>query len=84
MNVTQYEIKDIAGKITLQFFTEGDYDWSQKVVEYSKGTYLDYGFGRWFAQSSINTFDSISKLYGIDLYYEFYQNGKKIRIFTGE
>lgn len=82
INVTNFEIKEIQGNVTLQLFTEGDYEWQQTIVEYPYGRVINDGGGRQFAQNFIRYFDAIPKMYGIDLKYEFYQNGERIRLFT--
>jgi hypothetical protein len=87
LNVKNFEIIQKDGQIVLQFFLEGDYDWSQKVINQEvEGeepyTYTQFGEGRQFAQNFIFNFDPIPKMYGVNLTYEFYQNGERIRLFT--
>jgi hypothetical protein len=87
LNVTNYELIQKDGKVILQFFLEGDYDWSQKVIKpevegEEPYTYTQFGEGRQFAQNFIFNFDPIPKMYGVNLNYEFYQNGERIRLFT--
>jgi len=81
INITHYDLKDVNGTVTLQFFTEGDYDWGQTLEDYGiDGTLLSYGDGRIFANSVIGEFDRIFKLYGLShVKYEFYQNGERVK-----
>lgn len=81
INVSHFELNEVNGKVTLQIYTEGQYDWKATVVETSKGKVASFGVGRDFAQNFIFNFDPIPKMYGIDLRYEFYQNGERIRLF---
>jgi hypothetical protein len=53
------------------------YDWTN-----TKNSYGDDGLGRFFASNFVYNFDHIGKMYGVDLKYEFYQNGERISIFT--
>jgi hypothetical protein len=77
LNVTNYEIKETNGKVVLQIFTEGNYDWTDTLDGYG-----NTGIGRSFARNFIFNFDVISKMYGLEMHYEFYENGERIKVFT--
>ncbi|MGG1397339.1 hypothetical protein ABE288_05840 [Bacillus salipaludis] len=81
INITHYDIKKVNGIVTLQFFTEGDYDWGRTTRDYgADGVMLANGSGRAFAMSVISNFDDIFKLYGFsNIRYEFYQNGERVK-----
>jgi hypothetical protein len=73
IKVTSYDIKEIDGKVVLQIFTEGNYDWNQAA---NPGQSDGAGFN--FAQNFIFNCDPIFKTYGVNMNYEFYQNGEKV------
>ncbi|MCM3725084.1 hypothetical protein M3226_05150 [Neobacillus cucumis] len=72
IKVVKYDIKEIAGKEVLQIFTEGNYDWTSAASGQNDGP----GFS--FARNFIFNCDPIFKTLGVNLDYEFYQNGEKV------
>ncbi|RKL69156.1 hypothetical protein CR203_03750 [Salipaludibacillus neizhouensis] len=74
LNITDFKLDEVNGEVVLQFFLEGDYDWTFD----SNGNYT---LARSFAQNFIFNFDPIPKMYGVDMNYEFYQNGEQVTIF---
>ncbi|QGQ46628.1 hypothetical protein [Metabacillus sediminilitoris] len=77
LNITDYEIKETDGKVILQVFTEGSHDWT-----YTRDGYGNVGIGRTFAYNLIWHFDATAKMYGVEMNYEFYENGERITLFT--
>lgn len=77
LNITGYEIEETDGKVTLQILTDGDNEWTDKLDGYGNA-----GIGRTFARNFIFNFDAISKMYGVEMNYEFYENGERIKVFT--
>ncbi|MEH6957239.1 hypothetical protein [Neobacillus drentensis] len=80
-NITKVDVVERNGKVYLQTFTEGDYDWGQKVIPVVENGSNDvqFGTGRLFATNIIVIMDYVSDLYNVDLHYEFYQNGEKVK-----
>lgn len=76
-NLVEIKIVEEDGQPTMQFFTEGNYDWTSKP-----NTTDNWGVGRIFASTVVGTTEPLAKLYGVDLEYEFYENGKRITMFT--
>lgn len=76
-NLTEYKLTEINGQAVLRFYTEGEHDWTNTPD--ASGA---WGNGRKFAQNFIFNFDAIAKMYGVNLKYEFYENGEKITVFT--
>jgi hypothetical protein len=74
-NVTKIDVIDRDGKVYLQVFLEGDYKWGQSTAH----GYTHFEDGRFLAYNLVNSLDPASKLYGVVLHYEFYQNGEKIK-----
>lgn len=74
INITSYEIEENNNIKTLKIYVEGNYDWT--------GDTYSEGVGRNFARAFIFNFNHIAKMYGIDLNYEFYENNKRITVFT--
>ena len=72
INVVKYDIKEINGKAVLQIYTEGNYDWTSAPYGGQDGS----GFS--FARNFIFNCDPIFKTLGVNLNYEFYQNGEKV------
>ncbi|MEH7418659.1 hypothetical protein V7266_25690 [Neobacillus drentensis] len=77
VNVVKSDIVEKDGKIVLQIFTEGNYNWTSKWFVDSYGN-VNSGPGYSFGRNLIYNFDSISKMYGVNLNYEFYQNGDRV------
>lgn len=84
-NITKVDVIERNGKLYLQIFTEGNYDWSQKLYPNGNGygPYPYDGNGRTLAETMISTMDQVAKLYEVNLHYEFYQNGEKINFTPG-
>ncbi|MDJ0332284.1 hypothetical protein [Planococcus sp. S3-L1] len=77
VDVMKYEIEEIEDEKTLKIYTEGSYDWTTVGVYDNPD-----GAGRSFARGIVFNFDGIAKMYGVDLKYEFYENGERITVFT--
>lgn len=74
INVKDYQIEEKNGEVILKVYTEGSYGWT--IGEEGEGT------GRNFARALVFNFDGIAKMYGVNLKYEFYENGERITVFT--
>jgi hypothetical protein len=70
MNLVDSKFVQRNGKNVYQLFFEGNYDWSTDLADpnsnWGQGRVLAYNFTRDF-----------NKLYGVDAYIEFYQNGQR-------
>lgn len=73
INVTNTEIKNDNGDLIMKIYIEGSYDWT--TAESPEG------LGRNFARAFISNYDKLSKMYGVNLKYEFYENGERITTF---
>lgn len=87
VNVIDYQIEEIKDEVILKVYTEGSNDWTineEREAEEGEGTEAEAGegAGRNFARALIFNFDEIAKIYGVNLKYEFYENGERITIFT--
>lgn len=75
-NITKIDFVESNGKIHIQTFLEGNYDWG---VKYSTWGTPYTENGRQLSDRIVGLFSPLAKLYGLeDLHFEFYQNGQKI------
>jgi len=75
--VDDIKLKEVDGELVMQFYTTGKNDWTSKP-----NTTENWGVGRVFAGNFVGSFDSITLLYDVELKYEFYENGKQVKMFT--
>lgn len=71
INITHYNVIDTNGEATVQVYLEGNYGWKQD----ENGT---FEAGRYLAYNFINRFNPIAEMYGVEVKYEFYQNGEPV------
>lgn len=71
INVTNFNVIDSNGEVKVQIYIEGDYGWKQdESGMFEPGRFLAYNF--------INTFNVTAEIYGVDVIYEFYQDGERV------
>ncbi|WP_077619776.1 hypothetical protein [Bacillus sinesaloumensis] len=78
INITGYELQENKGKIILKIYTEGEYNWT----ELDDNSTWEMGPGRKLASGIVSRFNTISKMYGVEMGFEFYQNGERITNFV--
>ncbi|MGD6831851.1 hypothetical protein ACQCT5_06785 [Sutcliffiella halmapala] len=71
INITEYKVIDSNGEAIVQVFMEGNYGWKQD----DNGMFEP---GRVLAYNFINNFHPFAEIYGVEVKYEFYQNGERV------
>ncbi|MBM7618546.1 hypothetical protein JOC95_000388 [Bacillus tianshenii] len=71
ININEYKVIDSNGEAIVQVFIEGNYGWKQD----DSGTFEP---GRVLAYNFINHFHPFAEIYGVEVNYEFYQNGERV------
>jgi hypothetical protein len=71
INVTDVNVLDSNGDAVVQIYIEGDYGWKED----ERGIFEP---GRFLAYNFINDFNVKADMYGVDVNYEFYQNGERV------
>lgn len=72
VTVEDIQLEEVTEEVVLKIYTDGTYDWTNSTD----------GIGRSFSSGMVANFDHIAKMYGVNLKYEFYENGDRITLFT--
>ncbi|WP_404330357.1 hypothetical protein [Mesobacillus maritimus] len=80
INITGIDIVERNGELTLQIFTEGNNGWGYYSIYYeTEGEIWLPEPGRDHFESFIRNFKIIEELYQVELDYEIYENGNKVK-----